>query len=813
MTKSFNFILFVIFATIAPVAAQTAWQSELVKVDEAGHITYHKDIDGFVIPDFSYAGYKSGEAIPDYQPPSTRIETVTLITNADNTANIQQAINKIAALTPDANGFRGVVKLNAGRYLVDGTINLNASGIILRGAGRGPDKSTASLTETDLQDMTLIYRRGTGAALATNVIVMGPSSAGTATWGNNTSNETSKVNITTDKVMPGDFSFEVQSRTGYAVGDAVCIKYPTTEKLLESIWYGGNSSWVINGNASTKWKTSDLNICYHRYITKIEGNMITLDAPIFYCMDKQYSQAYMHKITTGTVYTNIGVENLRISMDRTPVAGFENLTPDQNCIKMNALENCWAKGLHLSDFIHAGIKTEAVTRSTIENCRAVDCSGHFTGANQYNFNNYSRSQLILFKDCFGRNGRHHWVSNGTTTVSGIVVLNFTSTQSSASSEGHRYLSQGLLIDGWKETGSYGNNTQKLGFFLRDNMGTNHGWGAIFSVMWNCDVQNGAVYLDKVPTGQNYAIGTIANTVRKYNSNAKYTTGYNEGQNKPGLFPKSLYEAQLNARKIFEIIEHPQNIQTCVNTTINLSATVQTPQSDAVTFRWKKNGTIIEGATQRTLVINNATLVDAGIYTFEALFEEVLLESEPAEVAIFEHLPELHFFNFPEAINPRKTYQIAVVDPMEQYPNATGYQWDYTGRGVYFEHQTTNPVHVSVADYATSGIFQVRVLNPCGTKTITQSVSIEKITGYSDKYSNNIKIYPNPANDALYIQNIENIKHIEIINAAGLTVYSQTLADDCSELVLSVSDYPSGAYVVRFKLGSGQEKTYKTIIKR
>jgi len=524
------------------------WQSKLVRVDAVGRITYVKDADGFVIPDFSHAGYKGGEATPDYRPPNARIETVSPIGNADNTANIQQAINKIAALTPDADGFRGVVQLAAGKYLLDGQINLNASGVILRGAGRGPDVTTDRLTDADLQHMTLLYRRGTGSGLATHVVVMGPANAGSATWGSNM-DETNRTNITTGKVMVGDRSFEVQSSGRYESGDAVCIKYPTTEAFLESIWYGGNSNWVNGGNEHSKWVPNNINISYHRYITKIEGNKITIDAPVFYCLDSQYSQAYMHKITTGTVYTNIGVENLRISMDRTPSK--TNGSPDQNCIKMNALENCWVKGLHLSDFIHAGVKTEAVTRSTIEDCRSVDCSGPYIGGNQYNFDNYHRSQLILIKDCLSRDGRHHWTSNGTASVSGIVVLNHKSTLAHEATEGHRLFTQGILIDGWEEVDwTFNNNLLLIGFYLRDNMGTNHGWGAIFSVLWNCDVKNGAVYLDKVPTGQNYSIGSTANTVRKYRvDDDKYTTGYNEGQNRPGLFPKSLYEAQLKARKL------------------------------------------------------------------------------------------------------------------------------------------------------------------------------------------------------------------------------------------------------------------------
>ena len=525
----------------------TGWQSKLVAVDHNGYITYHKDADGFVIPDFSHTGYKGGEDIPDYRPPAARTEIVRPIDSADNSINIQQAINKIAMCLPDVNGFRGMVYLMAGIYLLDRQIDLNVSGIIVRGAGCGRDVPTNQLTEADLQNMTLLYLRGTGEGQDKNAIVVGAADANMATWGNDIDNETDKVYITTAKVMPGDCSFEVESVDSYAVGDAVCIKYPATETFLEAVWYGGNTKWVDDGIEAAKWTADQINICYHRYITKIEGNTVSLDAPLFYCLDRKYSQAYMHKITTGSVYTHIGIENFRISMERTPAS--IKAKPDQNCIKMNALENCWAKGLHLSDYVHAGIKTEAVTRTTIEDCRSVDSSGYYTAPNQYNFENYYRSQLILFKNCLSRNGRHHWLSNGGASVSGIAVLNHISTNASSTSEGHRLFSQGLLIDGWKETNwEYHDNEPRIGFFLRNNMGNNHGWGAIFSVLWNCDVKNGAVCLDKVPTGQNYSIGSKANSVSKYRAtHAKYSAGYNEGQNKPGLFPKSLYEAQLKAR--------------------------------------------------------------------------------------------------------------------------------------------------------------------------------------------------------------------------------------------------------------------------
>lgn len=513
--------------------AQESWQSQLVIQDESGSLTYKKDNDGFVIPDFSQAGYGNGKDIPVV---SLSERTITLSPledkEADNTQHIQKAIDEVGKQALDAEGIRGVVLLKAGRYNVDGTLNLIYDGVILRGEGNCFSDN----------DSTVLYGRN-AAEKAKRLILMGnPSSHN---WGNGKGD--AQVNIVTQKVMPGDYSFQVEDASAYRVGDLICIKYPTTTAWLEAVWYGGNTK--RNTDESMKWKIKDIDMSYHRYVTKVEGNMIEVDAPVFYALDVQYAQAYIYKISNpGTIRHNVGIENLHISFERSPENSTANV--DQNCIYMSSLENSWVKGVSMSGFVHAGIKTTSTTRSTIEDCYAIDPSGLCTGGTYYNFENYHRSQLILLKDCYARNGRHHYISNGCASTSGIVVLNFRSELSLAQAEGHRLWSQGILFDNWAELGTIKSNAGKIGMYLRDNMGSGHGWGGTNSVFWNCDVQDGAIYLDKVPTGQNYAIGCTAKTIRRYRNNmSEYTNGYIEGQNRKGLQPASLYEAQRAARSI------------------------------------------------------------------------------------------------------------------------------------------------------------------------------------------------------------------------------------------------------------------------
>ena len=521
--------------------AQETWQSALLTQDQSGALTYHKDKWGFVLPDFSQAGYKNGQDIPVVDMPERTVMISPLADpNADNTKHIQEAIDKAGAFSPDANGFRGIVYLTAGFYNVDGTINLKYDGVIMRGEGNLYSDA----------DSTVLYARN-AKDKERKLIVMGPSASG-HNWGNG--NGDAKVNIVNEKVMPGDRSFQVEDASAYSVGDLICIKFPSSESWLEAMLYGGNTQRTTVEKHN--WKASNIDISYHRYITNIEGNTIEVDAPVYYTLDKKYAQAYIYKIPNQeAILHNLGIENMHLSFERTPSSSKKVL--EQDCIYMCSVENSWVKGVSMTGFNHAGIKITSTTRSTVEDCYSIDPSGYKTGGTWYNFETYHRSQLILFKDCYARAGRHHYLSNGCATVSGIVVKDFRSENSQATAEGHRMLSQGILFDNWQEVGTV-SSSWKIGMYLRNNMGTAHGWGGTHSVFWNCDVKDGGIYLDKEPTGQNYAIGCTAKKgIRRYytkdDAGYIYVTGYTENVNRtgvhqPGLQPASLYDAQKAARK-------------------------------------------------------------------------------------------------------------------------------------------------------------------------------------------------------------------------------------------------------------------------
>src|SRR6476660_9451103 len=73
-----------------------------------GHLLYKTQPLGDRIEDYATAGYKGGTLpIPDV-PVKATVSPVA----GDDTSTIQAAINSVAAMPLDANGFRGAVLLN-----------------------------------------------------------------------------------------------------------------------------------------------------------------------------------------------------------------------------------------------------------------------------------------------------------------------------------------------------------------------------------------------------------------------------------------------------------------------------------------------------------------------------------------------------------------------------------------------------------------------------------------------------------------------------------------------------------------------------
>jgi hypothetical protein len=273
----------------------------------------------------------------------------------------------------------------------------------------------------------------------------------------------------------------------------------------------------------------------------MEEQKIVLDVPIYDHLKASLSQAEVYILEEPNTIKKSGVENFRIIID---TEGEEDEDHAWNGVHFEGVEDCWAKDITVLHFGYAAIYTYVANRVSILNCSGLEPHSKLDGARRYNFAVNEFSNNILFQNCSTTWGRHSYVSNGKSAVSGIAFHQCQSQHDYTASEGHRMWSQALLFDNITFTNPEGQ--QLMGMYNRGSWGDSHGWGAVHSVAWNVAMEpNRELILQQPPGRQNYAIGCKASVKNDYVYD--HGRGYEEST---GTFvkPSSLYAAQLNARQ-------------------------------------------------------------------------------------------------------------------------------------------------------------------------------------------------------------------------------------------------------------------------
>ena len=504
MNKHYLLLLLMIVLLQGNSYAQT---SSIVAVGANGRLVYTPDAKGNVVPDFSAVGYMNSEA------PIPTVGVVLTINPVvgDNLTNIQNAINQVAAMPLDANGFRGAILFTAGTYNISDTVTITASGIVLRGVGFNGSGTNFIATKTS-QHILFDFIGASGTAY-------------------NSSNSTRKA-ITDSYVPIGKKQITVASGHSFAIGDKVFV-----HRIPNAAWInllGMNLLSTIDP-AATDWTASGYDMDSERKIMNINGNSITLDAPIMDVIDPLYSTGELVKFTDNRI-NNCGIENVRINSTYTS-------STDENhgweAVSFENIYNSWARNLDVYYFGYSAVHINShASFITVDSCKMLDAKSIIDGGRRYSFD--IDGQRSLVQNCTTRNGRHDYV-NGSRTCGPNVFYNSTATIQNSDIGPHHRWATGILFDNL--TGDGRMNVQN-----RLVMGSGHGWAGGQIMFWNCNATR-MVIQDPPGDEINWAIGCICPDITGNGDATTEPIGVIQSQGIRISAIPSLFIAQLNDRLV------------------------------------------------------------------------------------------------------------------------------------------------------------------------------------------------------------------------------------------------------------------------
>ena len=404
----------------------------------------------YIPMDYSTCGYHASEqAIPDVKA------TVTVSWQAGDCARlIQQAIDHVATMEPDANGHRGAVVLGEGSFTISEPLRITASGIVLRGMGR--NRTTLIKQGVDRGAMIYIEVKGKRREVRKDTI-----------------------RVTNETIAAGSCRLNVRGTT-LKPGERILIVRPCTKEWIEHLKmddFGGGLDY-------TGWKPTDIDITWDRTVKAVDGNTITLDAPITTTISQDFGGAYILRNPHPSEITECGIEAMTLE---SAVNDLNNKDEDHcwDGISIDNARDCWVRMVNFRHLAGSAVNLQKQTsRITVEDCIASEPVSEIGGWRRQVF--LTRGQQTLFQRCVSRQGIHDFAAgfcaagpNAFVQCEGEASLGFSGSIGSWAA--------GLLFDIVNIDG----NDLRFANLEQFQFGT--GWNTANSMFWQCTASTIACY--------------------------------------------------------------------------------------------------------------------------------------------------------------------------------------------------------------------------------------------------------------------------------------------------------------------------------
>lgn len=515
-----------------PDAEPEPWRSVLFPAEWQPHESHVDAIPG--LADYSYAGYAAGVRAEGAPEDAAHFEVAdfglllrddgTVDSEADNTAALQAAIDAAEA----AGG--GVVDVPAGLIRLDGTLQVSASGVVIR--GEGPDQTELMFTRSEGMVHNGHLTVGTTPRLGDSVPLLADAAAGA-------------------------FEVTVSSDAGVEPGDEIALGFWITDEFIErhrmtDVWGAFNGTWQPFA-WRTVLETRDAD----------DSLVLTLDVPLR--EPHALADRASVRVVSGAI-SECGIEDLALSNAVEWHTAWE--TDQVHAVEMRGVRNSWIRNvrsfasplgdapetLYPPHLQSSGVLVFQSRHVTIRDVHLANSQHRGGGGNGYLFE-IRQSNEVLTVDSTAENGRHNFIQNWGFGTSGCVWLRVHSAGSAqtfspelpgvvpAASEFHHSLATSNLIDqSTIDDGWYAEN--------RGDWSSGAGITAWANVFWNV---RGEGEIHSRQWGVGYVIGTSP-AIRVLTSTGPssgvgtepedWVEGEGLGE---ALEPASLYEAQLERR--------------------------------------------------------------------------------------------------------------------------------------------------------------------------------------------------------------------------------------------------------------------------